>query len=288
MKPTHCQYESNGLSLHYVAWGQSDAPTVIIHHGFMDQCRAWDPVARSLCNDFRIIVVDARGHGDSDWVGRGGSYYFPDYIYDLQMLIQTLECEKVALLGHSMGGAVVTYYGGSFPEKVVGIVNIEGLGPPKGFSLPANLHMQTFIRTTHHHSERRTRKPMESVEYAATRIQKADILINEELALVLARHATRAHPEGGVSWKYDPLHRARSGMPFLPETAAELWRNITVPVLHIQGQKSGFKLDDMRDRSSHFCDFREVSIDDAGHNLHAHRPQALVDVVRPFLNEQFS
>jgi pimeloyl-ACP methyl ester carboxylesterase len=128
---------------------------------------------------------------------------------------------------------------------------------------------------------------MESLEEAARRIQKADMFIADALAVELAQHATKPHPDGGVSWKYDPLHRARSGVPFLLGMAEELWRNITVPVLHIKGEKSAFQLDDFHDRSTNFSDFRELAIKGAGHNIHAHEPHALADAVRPFLNECF-
>ena len=67
----HGHVVSAGLRLHYVTWGEG--PLVVVHHGFLDHCRSWDRVALALASRWRVVVLDARGHGDSGWIGVGGT-----------------------------------------------------------------------------------------------------------------------------------------------------------------------------------------------------------------------
>ena len=59
-----------GITLHYVEWGDRGPPLLMLH-GDMRTSRSWDAVARDLSSRFRVIAVDARGHGGSDWTPRG-------------------------------------------------------------------------------------------------------------------------------------------------------------------------------------------------------------------------
>ena len=63
--------ECRGLKIHVVAWGESNPQTILLHHGFLDHARSWQPVAEELAEQYRVLALDARGHGDSDWL-RGG------------------------------------------------------------------------------------------------------------------------------------------------------------------------------------------------------------------------
>ena len=107
--PTIGSYESAGLRLSFREFGEQNAPIVVVYHGFLDCAEAWDSVVAPLVPQFRIIALDARGHGDSEWVGSGGAYWFPDYVLDLVTLLESLgvsDESPCALVGHSMGGAV--------------------------------------------------------------------------------------------------------------------------------------------------------------------------------------
>ena len=62
---SHC-VNVEGIHLRYVDWG-GDGPTMLLFHGDMRTSRSWDAVSRRLKDDYRVIALDARGHGDSDW-----------------------------------------------------------------------------------------------------------------------------------------------------------------------------------------------------------------------------
>ena len=65
-EPADRFYESQGLRLHYVDWGNETAPPLILIHGGLDHCRNWDAIARELQPHFHVVAPDLRGHGDSN------------------------------------------------------------------------------------------------------------------------------------------------------------------------------------------------------------------------------
>lgn len=280
---TDGSWESNGLHLHYAAWGDEAAPVLIVHHGFLDHGGSWDAVAKRLAETMRVLCVDARGHGDSEWIGAGGAYTFSDYILDLHNLHESLGSPPLRLMGHSMGGSVMSYFAGTFPEAVEGLVLVEGTGPPQAAWKTVPRHMKQFCLSTNERSRNRQPRPMATVADAAEKLRRADPLLGQAQSLELATKATsRVH--GGVVWKYDPMHRARIGQPFVLEFAKALWRNISCPVLQVQGGRSPFKWPDHNERLAAFEDIREVVIDDAGHNVHAHAPDALAELALRFFD----
>ena len=57
----------NGLRLHYLDWENPGAPTIVMLHGLRSYAHVWDGVARPLADGYRILALDQRGRGDSDW-----------------------------------------------------------------------------------------------------------------------------------------------------------------------------------------------------------------------------
>jgi len=64
--PTSHSYFSQGLRLHYLDWGNPEAPPLLLVHGNRDHCHNWDWVAQELRDEYHILAPDFRGHGDSE------------------------------------------------------------------------------------------------------------------------------------------------------------------------------------------------------------------------------
>jgi pimeloyl-ACP methyl ester carboxylesterase len=144
--PTSRTFFSQRLRLHYVDWGNVDAPPLILLHGGRDHCRNWDWVARRLCRDWHVIAPDLRGHGDSEW-SKSANYSMAAYVYDLAQLIHQLKLSPVTIIGHSLGGAITVRYAGVYPENVKRLVAIEGLGrSPKSQAETAAIPMAQKMR----------------------------------------------------------------------------------------------------------------------------------------------
>ena len=124
-EPADRFYESQGLRLHYVDWGNEAAPPLILIHGGLDHCRNWDAIARELQPHFHVVAPDLRGHGDSEWA-RGSSYSLADHVYDLARLMRFAGLQDAVLVGHSMGGMVALAYAGTYPAQVSRLGVLDG------------------------------------------------------------------------------------------------------------------------------------------------------------------
>ena len=103
--PTSHTYFSQRLRLHYVDWGNPEAPPLLLLHGGRDHCRNWDWVAQALRLEWHVIAPDLRGHGDSEW-SADGHYTMESYIYDLAQLIHQQKLAPVSIVAHSLGGNI--------------------------------------------------------------------------------------------------------------------------------------------------------------------------------------
>ena len=113
--------KTNGLTLHYHRTG-GDKPPVILAHGITDSGLGWTRTAQALEGRFDLIMVDARGHGQSDKPERG--YSASDHAADLAGLIEALDLGQPALIGHSMGARSVAALAAEYPQ-VVGRIILE-------------------------------------------------------------------------------------------------------------------------------------------------------------------
>src|SRR5690606_5163859 len=114
----------NGLKLHYRDFGNENAPPLLILHGLSGHAWEFNDAARILSEDFHVITVNQRGHGDSDWAGD----YSPELMADdVATFIDSLNLGKVAVIGHSMGGVNTWWLAARYPEKVskVAILDIS-------------------------------------------------------------------------------------------------------------------------------------------------------------------
>ena len=157
--PRHGSFLSASLKLHYVEWGETNRPKVILIHGVRDHCRTWDRIARSLSENFHVIAPDLRGHGDSD-LAAGHNYRYTDYIFDTFNLVIALGLEKFSLVGHSMGGAIANLLAGIYREHVDSVVAIEGIGIWKNPDTPQKIseRIKFWARTVHDLDRKKKRR----------------------------------------------------------------------------------------------------------------------------------
>ncbi len=269
-----------GMRHHVVEWPGA-GPTLILLHGYLDHARVFDKLAAAL-EGFRLLAPDFRGHGDSDRVPPGGYYYFPDYIADLHAIAHALAKPPFALLGHSMGGGVAASLAGAFPELVSQLVLVEGLGPPTMAAEEAPLRLRAFVEDLARAAARPPRV-FPSAAAAAARLRERNPRIAEADALAFAEHGTRA-VDGGVAWKFDPLHQTRAPYPFLEAALIAALRRITAPVLVIEGA-DGWRLDDASRarRLAALPNPRTLLVAGAGHHVHLDAPAEVAAAVRAFL-----
>ena len=283
--PTSHSYYSQRLKLHYVDWGNTEAPPLLLMHGGRDHARNWDWVALALRDAYHIIAPDLRGHGDSEWA-RGGQYAMIDYVLDIAQLLEQLQWFPITIMGHSLGGAIACQYSGVYPERVKQLVAIEGLGPPPGHIRrgPAHERMREWIAQMRSYAGRHVRR-YASLEEAVQRMQEANKRLTAEQAYHLTLHGTYRNEDGTYTWKFDNYVRSQSPYAFNVEEARSIWQRITCPTLLLRGTES-WATDPMQDgRASAFQRGRCVNVPRAGHWVHHDQLEEFLRVVRAFFKE---
>src|SRR5215213_1639753 len=96
--------DNAAIDLTYAEHGPSEAPAVVLLHGFPLDRSMWDDQVDVLATRFRTLVPDLRGHGQSE--APPGPYTMADHVADVARLLDRLGIERAALVGLSMGGYV--------------------------------------------------------------------------------------------------------------------------------------------------------------------------------------
>lgn len=276
-----------GRRYHLRIWGEDDAPTLVVLHGWGDVSASFQFVVDELPGNWRIVAPDWRGFGLTQW--NDGPYWFPDYLADLDALLEHYSPDEPAsIVGHSMGAIVASLYAGIRPERVSRFANLEGFG--LWVSAPGETpdRFDTWLKqirddnSSFRHYARR--------EDFATRMCRDNPRLTAERAAFIAKHATLP-VDDGFAFAGDPRHRWINPVLYPLDEAKACWRRVTAPTLWVAGRDSvlmkpfAANPDDYRARMGCFAKVREVLIDDCGHNPHHDQPEQLAARLGEFFAE---
>ncbi len=287
IRPTSHYYRSQRLRLHYVDWGNPDAPPLLLIHGGRDHCRNWDWVARRLANRYHVIAPDLRGHGDSQWI-TGGTYNMADYVYDIAQLVHQLELAPLQIVAHSMGGNIALRYTGVYPENVERIVAIEGLGMSPRFlkqyaSVSVNQRMSNWVEQLRELSGRQTRR-YSTLDEAVERMLAANPHLTDDQARHLTVHGSNRNEDGSYSWKFDNYMHAYPGSGLDQDAAQSLFARITCPALLMYGAESDASNPTYDGRAEVFNNARIETVKEAGHWVHHDQIDVFMGLLEEFLS----
>lgn len=259
----------DGLRLHHLVWGSPDGPPLVLLHGLRGHAWSWERAARHLSPPHRLLALDFRGHGDSDWSDEG--YGTPRYAKDVAAWIDALGLERFDLIGHSAGGRVAVSYAAAHRDRVRRLVVLD-IGPDMEFQpfdpVLAALPRRVFDDLDHVVDTLRQRYPTISGSY---------------LRWLAARSVVPA-ADGGLHWKWDQRVR---GQPPPPDQFRADLRALTCPTLLVRGAQDGYlSAESAAGMQALMTDCRVAAIGRAGHCLHEERPQTFANVVRAFLDEE--
>lgn len=284
--PTSQSFISQRLRLHYVDWGNHDKPLLLLIHGGRDHCRSWDWTAEALRDDWHVVAMDHRGHGDSEWVS-DGNYIATDMVYDVVQLIRQFDEKPVTIIAHSMGGNVCTRLAAIFPDLVRKLVVIEGLGPSPEHqaeieAVPYRERLRNWIEEKHRSSARLPRR-YPSIPDALARMREENGYLTEEQARHLTIHGVNRNEDGTYSWKFDP--HLNNWKPHDGEMVRieELWGAIECPVLMLYGADSWASNPEKDGRLAAFNTASVIEFENAGHWLHHDQFERFIKTVKDFI-----
>jgi pimeloyl-ACP methyl ester carboxylesterase len=268
-----------GLRFHLREAGAADAPLLIYLHGWLDTTATFVPVAQRLAERFRVVALDQRGYGYSEWPQDG--YWGPDYVADVDALVHLLAPQSpLTLLGHSMGAHIASIYAGLRPERVGRLALLDGHGIPES---PPEALPKRYVGWLDQLQAAPRERRYPSFETLAARIQKQHSQLSAAQALFVARGWGHQDADGQIRLLADPKHRLDMPSLFRVADALHIWRRVTAPTLFVDGAVSPFAKflppEERERRRSCFAQREEVLLPAAGHMLHFDQPQALAELL---------
>lgn len=284
-----------GLRYHLQVWGDAASssirPPLVLLHGWMDVAASFQFMVDAMAGERFVIAPDWRGFGLSDF-GGADAYWFPDYLGDLDALLDQLSPgAPVDLVGHSMGGNVAMIYAGVRPQRVRKLVNLEGFGMPR---VPAELAPQRYAEWLD-----QLKTPQRLTDYAslgdvAARLRKTNPRLPADRAAWLAPHWARQDAASG-RWIIlgDPAHKRTNPVLYRVKEALACWERIEAPTLFVEGSATElstwwgdrYPRSDFETRLARVPRLQRALLQDAGHMLHHDQPRALAERVEGFLAE---
>ena len=263
----------NGMNFHYLEWGEAGNPLVVMLHGGSQQAHSWDFVSLALSEDYHIIALDQRGHGDSDWAS-DGDYTLEAHQGDIDGFVSALGLTGFNLVGHSMGGRNSYVWASRHPEVLRSLVIVDT--GPVAQSRGRN-RIQNF---------RELPDELDSFEEFADRVQEYTGRTREQ-TLGALKYSIRQRSDGKWSWKYDKLLRTpgRQGPAWTPEQLWDAVAKIACPTLVVRGGDSDIFADETMQRMKQVIpDCDTVTVPNAGHLVAGDNPSDFLAAVRAFYN----
>lgn len=269
-EPISHEARVHGITLRYVDWGGGGPPMLLLH-GDMRTSRSWDAVARRLRNEYRVIALDARGHGNSDWTPRG--YRFSERVDDLAAFCEELGLREIFGVAHSTGGVVMALCA----QKHVGIFSRLALMEPM-VVVDDRFHKMVAGRE---HAERSTWKSREALHAYLKQHPATSNWHPEALRDVVAHEAYRR--EDGLfdmKWSSATFNwKDRDGDHVdLKPVFAELG----LPILFIRSSNHRTRIKELNEVQDGIPDFHRLTIENTGHNMYMERPDAIADALKLF------
>jgi 2-hydroxy-6-oxonona-2,4-dienedioate hydrolase len=112
-----------GQNLHYLAAGNISRPTIVILHGLVSETSDWLPNIKVLSQQFYVVALDLPGCGQSDKPSI--NYRIGTFVDYLNGFLQTLDCDRFSLIGHSLGAVIAMNFALTYPDKIDKLVNIS-------------------------------------------------------------------------------------------------------------------------------------------------------------------
>ena len=266
----------DGLTLRYRDYaGRADRPPILCLPGLTRNARDFEPVADAFAGEWRLIVAELRGRGESDYAKDFSTYRPANYVDDIVALLDHLGLERVVSLGTSLGGIITMLMAFQHPGRLAGAV-LNDIGPDveeaglerirdyvgQGRSYPTWMHAARSLRETN-----------------------LDVYPDWETAdwLRFAKRLCVVGNSGRISYDYD----MKIAEPFLepPPAPVDMWPLFKaldgIPVLALRGELSDILSAETLDRMDReMASLEAVTVPGVGHPPTLEEPVAQQAIAR--------
>lgn len=251
------------LTLNYKVFGEGDP--VIILHGLFGMLDNWQSFAKKMADDYKVFILDQRNHGKSPHTT---SHSYGEMADDIVGFIKEHKLTKVKLIGHSMGGKTIIDMAVRYPQFIDRMAVID-------------MGVKTY---TGGHEE--IIEALLSVDFNKLKSRKeidqsiSDMIPDTGVRMFLLKNVDR-NKEDGYSWKMN-LETLVKDYPKLQQGYEDISVS-KVETLFVKGGKSRYILEeDYALIKSKFTNSDIRTIEDAGHWVHAEKPNELFEMIKGY------
>lgn len=250
------------MKLHYRELGEGK-PFMILH-GLFGNSDNWQTHAKKLAEYYRVILVDLRNHGHSEW---NDEFSYELMAEDVKELCDELSLQNIILLGHSMGGKTAMLFAQKYESLLEKLIVVD---------------MGVKSYPMHH----------DHILEGLNSIDLSQLTTRSEAEKQLAKHidsdGVRQFLLKNIYWIEKGIMAWRMNIPVLEREMPEILSALPVgesfvPTLFIRGELSQYILDeDISSIESAFPDSELITIPNAGHWVHAEAPDQFLEAVLGF------
>lgn len=257
------------MKLFYREKGQTSLPTLIILHGLWGASDNWLPVAEKLSADFHVLLPDLRNHGHSP---HEAEHSYAAMAKDIQEWIEELHLPAPPFIaGHSMGGKCLMYMLLQYPGIATKAAIID-IAPQNYEQTEEHLQIIRFIKEFAFKNEENR---------ASLHLRIRNNIKEEHLCQIILKNIDKDNK--GFKWRMN----VQAILEYLPNIMGwELLTNkCSTPTLFIRGEKSNYlQTENIPNIKDAFPCTSILTINGAGHRIHAQKPDELAEALKHFFD----
>ena len=253
------------MKLNHKIFGEGDP--VIILHGLFGMLDNWQTIAKKLAVEYMVILVDQRDHGRSPHTE---DFNYPLLADDLKVFMDENWIHQASIIGHSMGGKTAMQFALHYPEMVDKLIVVD-MAPIE--YEPGHNEIFEALRSIDLSQLTERKSAVHMLE------QRLD---SSEVIQFLLKNLSRTK-EGSYRWKMNLDLIIDNYDSILAEITGD--HAFDKDSLFIKGEHSDYILaEHMPQILALFPSSKLAEIKDAGHWIHADKPEQLLAEIQTFLN----
>ncbi|HYK72347.1 MAG TPA: alpha/beta hydrolase, partial [Pseudoneobacillus sp.] len=196
--------------------------------------KIWGKLVPMFEKDYHIILMDLRGHGESDKATEG--YDIRTQCKDIKNILQKLEIQKAHFVGNSLGGDIATAFASMYPNDIISLTNIDsGMIDYIGPEGERNLTKEEVLKQFREREIKSFSSKTELLEYVQSVFPKAiwDNYFEEWFKFVSIYEVEN----GRISYQVPPSINVQIMDMVCDLHYKELYKNITCPILFLPAEK---------------------------------------------------
>jgi pimeloyl-ACP methyl ester carboxylesterase len=270
MSAPRSRYSTGNPRIHFLEWNAAASCTLVLLHGNSANAWWWQWVAAELPKDLRLLALDMRGHGDSEWV-KPPAYKPHDYAADLANFIRAeVHGDHPMVVGHSMGGVVTLAFASRYAELARGVVVVDT-------AVVSNRGRDRFLHRL---------KALPTVVYpdletakARFRLMPNEGEIHQDRVLAIAEKSLMPAESGGYTLKFDrESFFGGDGLQVM-----DTIRKLQLPTLLVRAEKSRIMTQESSEAAAASNPHaRLVVIPEAHHHVILEKPEEVAKVIAEF------